>query len=883
MTGPAMEPPSVPSSLKSVERPHVVRKVLSNGLTVLAQRDASHALVAFHAVVRTGSSTEGEYLGTGISHVVEHMLFKGTARRPVGAVEKEARSYGGSAQGMTNYDTTSYPLTVNKEKWSEAADLLVDALFFPSMDAEEFRKERDVVLRELKLREDDPEQIAWELLFSNAYRVHTYRIPIIGYEPLLTKLTAEDVRTYHRIRYTPNSTVIAVVGDVDPEAAVRRIEELAGRIPPGKVTADPMPEEPPQLSPREVTQEADAGLAIYSTGYPGVPINHPDLYALDLLSWVLGGGRGSVLEKALKETGVVHSVSCWNYTPRDRGLFNVTLRADPERVPEAERRLEEELARFKETPLPAAELAAAKRAFLKDYLVGRQTVGGQAADLAGFEVLTGDPLFAYRYLEEVERIQPGDLQRTARAYLVPGRRTAVRIFPRGTSSAHPASAPAGSPQAKESAPQEKAAPRTEKVVLDNGLRVLLRADHRLPLLTLQLSMLGGVRYETEQNNGISGIASRMLTRGTRRRSAEQITEELKRLGAHASPFSGRNSLGIALETVSAESEAAVRLLGEMVLQPAFHPEEVEKQRRLGMAALKTQEEDPFSWGIRRLAATLFTTHPYRLDPSGTQESLSKLQPEDLAHFHRIVLRPESMVLSVVGDFKREEILPLLKDVFGRFQAEPGLNPPVVPAEPPLARLRERMETAPRQEGILLIGFPGLSVADPRLPPLDLVETVLSGGAGRLFAEVRERRGLAYTVGGFSMPGVEPGAFVLYAVTDPSHLDQVRKAMLAEVQRVCAGPVPAEEMTEAKEGLLGQRRIARQTQAAQASQIAGDELFGLGFDHAEKYEARVRSLTAEEVRRTAQEILDPQRCVVVTGRPNAPDSKEQTPVQAATER
>ena len=219
--------------LSSPETPSFLRHRFPNGLTLLIQEDHSHPLAAFHAVVPTGSATEGKFLGAGISHVVEHMLFKGTARRPVGAVEKEARSYGGTSQGFTTYDTTSYQLIVNREHWSEAADLMVDALFFSTLDPQELLKEREVVLRELKLRRDDPSQVAWDLLFDNAYRVHPYRIPIIGYEPLLMKLTAEDVREYYRSHYVPNRMTIAVVGDVEPREVVRRFGELVKEIPAG--------------------------------------------------------------------------------------------------------------------------------------------------------------------------------------------------------------------------------------------------------------------------------------------------------------------------------------------------------------------------------------------------------------------------------------------------------------------------------------------------------------------------------------------------------------------------------------------------------------------------------------------------------------------------
>ena len=834
--------------------PKVTRQVFPNGLTVLVQEDHSHPLVAFEAAVRTGSATEGSWMGTGVSHVVEHMLFKGTARRPVGAVEREARSYGGTSQGFTSYDTTAYQLVVNKEFWPQAADLMVDALFFPTMDAGEFAKEQQVVLRELKMGEDDPGHLIWNLLFENAYRIHPYHVPIIGYESLLSKLTREDVLQYHRSRYFPNAMVLAVVGDVETPEVIRRLEELTSSVKPGSLPPQTLPEEPLPVAPREVTQEAQVNLGVMAVGFPSVSVSHPDLYALDLLSWLMGGGRGSRLDRALKETGKVHAVSCSNYTPKEKGLFVVTMWLDSEKIPSALEEFWEQIVRAKTEDFTAKEIEAAKKVLLADYFSGRQTVSGQASDLAMNELLVADPTFAYQYVRRMQEVTPADLKRVALEVLKPERATTVRIVPKGTFKASEPAAARVSPEGS-----------GEKVVLENGLKVILRQEKRLPLVTLQLSMLGGVRYETGSTNGISALTARMLLRGTRRRSSQEITDLIREMGGELAPASGRNSIGMTLEVISSELPRAVDLLGELLTESVFPAEELEKERRLLLAELKAREEDPFPWGIRRLVGVLFTKHPHRLDPSGDPKSVAGLKREELAAFYRQILNPSQMVVSVVGDFDRQEVLDLLNKTLGKCEARKP-EPISVPKEPSLTSLRERLELTPRQEGLVMIGFPGLSVDDPRAPVLDLVETVLSGGAGRLFSEVRERRGLAYTVGAFALAGVDPGAFILYAVTEPSNLPTVRQALLEEIRRLRTAPVPEEEFKEAQQGLLGARRIARQTQGSLASQMGLDELYGLGFDFYKKYDTRVQAATPSDLQALAKELLDPERCVVVIGQP-----------------
>jgi zinc protease len=357
----------------------------------------------------------------------------------------------------------------------------------------------------------------------------------------------------------------------------------------------------------------------------------------------------------------------------------------------------------------------------------------------------------------------------------------------------------------------------------------------------------------------------MLLRGTRQRTSGEIIDWIRRIGGAIQAVSGRNSLGLSLEITRGQLSQGISLLGELIREPSFPAGELEKERSLALALLSAREEDPFAWGMKRLMSTLFTQHPYRLDPYGDEESLRRIQCSDLATFYERLRNPQEMVLSVVGDFKESEILPLLQDSFGSMPSGPWA-PISPPEEPPLQSVREHREETTREEALLMIGFPGLRLGDPRVAALELAETILSGGAGRLFTKVREARGLAYTVGAFAIHGIDPGGFVLYAVTDPSHLSEVREALFSELRLLRKERVSQEEFQQAQQGLLGARRIARQSLGSVAAQMALDELYGLGWDFSERYEAQVKATTPQEIQRVAQELLDPDRCVILVGQP-----------------
>ncbi len=826
---------------------------LPNGLTLLFQPDHGAPLVALEAVVKTGSATEGPLLGTGVSHVVEHMLFKGTATRPVGAIEREIKSYGGQINGHTSHDVTGYTLTVHRDHFADALTLLADALQHPSFDAQELPRELDVVFRELKLRRDDPDQSIADLIWAAAYREHPYRHPIVGYEPLLKALTRQQVVDYYRTHYLPNRTVLAIVGDVDEQAVRAAVtRELAG-WPRGLEPSPVTPVEPPPTAPRLVEETADVAVAQLVIAFPSVAVTHPDLVALDTLARVLGEGRGSRLDLALREPGLVHDVASWNYTPREPGLFAISTHLDAAKIPDVQQRTQEVLAALQRQPVTAVELAAAKRAVIAQYLFGRQTVGAQAADLAANEALAGDPAFSQHYVEQVQRVDAEQIQRVARQYLSPSRTIQVIVRPKGTAPA--AAAPAA---------LVEAAP-IELITLANGVRVLLREDARQPIVTLRATAFGGLLYETPKTNGVATLTSRMLLRGTASRSAQELTELVRSLGGALGGMSGRNSVAVSLALLKDDVATGLDLLSDIWNHPAFPADEFLKEQRLLQAEIQQAEDDLFHWGIRRLSRALFVDHPYAMPAEGTAESVARLTVADVAAYHRWLLAPRRLVISVFGDVRKTEVLPLIERVFGGLAPE-GPTPPARSSPQPLTAVQRVEDAWPRAEAIVLIGFRGTTVTDPDLPALDVLDNVLGGSGGRLFTEVREHKGLAYTVGSTVASGPDPGSIIVYAVTDPAQADAVAATLLQEVQRVRATPVSADELKVAQEAVVGAQSIQLQTNGALGLSTSLDELFQVGWRRYRDYPAKVRAVTPADLRRVAERHLTPDRCVVFIGRP-----------------
>ncbi len=313
-------------------REPVARTVLPNGLTLIMKPDRSAALASVQVWVKTGSIHEVGKLRSGLSHYLEHMLFKGTARRSSREISASVQAHGGNINAYTTFDRTVYYIDLPSEHVGFAVDLLADAVLHSSLPADEAEKEKGVILREIAMTRDDPDDRLWETVFSSAFREHPYRYPIIGHRDVFSTATHADLTGYYRARYVPNNIAVVIVGDIDPAAAQASVERHFGAGPRARLAPVLVPAEPRQQGPREQHsfEEVEIGRAVLVWQIPG--LTHRDAPVLDLLSMVLGHGDSSLLWQEVREkAGLVHTIDASTWNPGSSGLFCVALTCDAEK------------------------------------------------------------------------------------------------------------------------------------------------------------------------------------------------------------------------------------------------------------------------------------------------------------------------------------------------------------------------------------------------------------------------------------------------------------------------------------------------------------------------------------------------------------------------
>jgi zinc protease len=824
------------------------RVVLDNGMILLIKEDHSAPVAAVQIWVGSGAVHEEEFLGSGLSHFVEHMIFKGTPTRTPGDIMKQATDAGGKINAYTAQDRTVFHITLPAKRWATGLDILGDAVMHATFPADEWQREQQVILREIAMGRDSPEHILWYALYETAFRAHPYRVPVIGYEPVFKARTHAELVNYFHSHYVANNMLTVIVGDVDAaevEAQVRKTFTGFERR-----AAKPvfLPPEPLQLAARTLTKTGDFNVGRLALAWHTVSLNHPDAPVLHLLSVIVGQGRSSRLVAGLKEQRkLVFDIEAFSECPQDPGLFGVFAKFEPAKEQEVVAALRAEAAVWRAGKFSATEIDKARRMVIVGELNSLQTMDGQAASIAQGEFYAGTPHFNEQYLRRLSTVTAAELHAVAGRYLTDENSTLVVLLPK-------TAAAAAQPAATAALVKEPA-----KLGDIHGVPVLIHEDHRIPMLYLCAVTKGGMLTETEGDNGITQMATELLTRGTARRSAAEIARETEQLGASLGSFAGRNSFGLQASGLVKDADKLVDLFSDCLLHATCPPDEIEKQREIQLAAIVQEREKPIFIAEEALRQTLFPQHPYRLNVQGTEASVKQLQQGALLAYLRRHLVQGNLTLAVFGDVTPETARVLAERML---QGVPAGDTPlgtVAAARPQLPARRSTRE--PREQAIVLMGFPGVAVNDPREDGLALLEEILSGLSSDLGAEIREKRGLVYYVGASNRPGLVPGHFFLYAGTREDQAAEVERLMAEQLQRLAtAGPRP-DELARAREQLVSESMMSRQHNEGLAQTCALNELYGLGFDHSLNIEQRLGVWNIAKLQQLAADFFHADRCVV----------------------
>ncbi len=835
--------------------PGAQQLILDNGLHVAWEEDHRQPLVAIEARIQGGLRGEGRYVGSGITHFIEHMLFKGTPTRPPGTIDQEVRTYGGAINAFTSFDATGVTLFVESRYLREGMAMLADVLQHALFPQVEFEKERRVIISEIQMNRDDPERRLYDQFWGRHLLEHPYRHPVIGYQPLLERLTVDDLTRFYAAQYHPHNVVISCVGDVDPATFPSLVKELLGGWPRGPV--DPaqqlVPNEPPSVGTNEIAVELPVQTAYVMLGVSSTSLFDPELYALDVLAQILGQGDSSRLyDTVVRRRRLADAITAWNYTPYDRGVFVVQFRTDPVKVEAAKAEILGIIEAIKARGVTPAELSKAKRQVSAEHLFSLQTVSSKAADMANSMIATRDPLFSRQYVSRIQAVTAEQVRAAARRYWDASRMT--------TSIIRPAGAAAGAQGER----GDLHPVRLSKTVLANGATVLIGSDRSLPIAGIVMGFRGGVRVEREETEGLSNLAAQMLVGGTRRKNALEIATEVESLGATLAPFSGRDGFGLAMQLLSQDLDRGLQLMHELITESTVPEEELTVQRQLILQQLQAEEDEIFDVGGRLLRRTLYPGHPYRFYPAGRRETVSRLTREQCLEFVARYLVAPNAVIAVFGDVDEERVTRRIAGLLKTLPAKQTDWPRELPQQP-LDGIQEASKALEKEQAVIMLGFRGSTYLSPDRDALDVMTAALSGMAGRLFQSVREEHGLSYALGAVHTPGWDPGYVMIYAATKPEEQERVLGMVESELARAAADGLTEEEVAQAKRYLIGQHRLGIQHLVELARRSALDELYGLGFDAWKRYEERINAVTVEMVGAAARRYLTVhQRAQVLVG-------------------
>lgn len=845
----------------SIASPDTHTTTLPNGLTLIVLPDSSHPVVSVQGWVRTGSIHEDEFLGAGISHLLEHMLFKGTENRGIGEIAQTLQAQGGYVNAYTSFDRTVYYADLPSTGWKVALDVLVDAVFRSTLPKEEFDKEREVIRREFAMGQDSPEKELQKLLFRTAFRKHPYQYPIIGYLDLFNNLTYEDLQQYYRERYIPSNTAFIVVGDVDPKAVEEEFIRLAGDLPRQSLEPVFIPDEPRQIGKREAheTFPTDAPRAYLAFHIPS--ITHPDLYALDLLATIAGHGESSRLHKEFVEKRQwARSIHAFSYTPAESGLWAVSTTLLPgHEIDRAQLQADilKLLQDFAVHPPSPAEFAKAKRQALTQRAAELKTVAGKASSIGSSYFVAGDVNFDDNYLRNLQSVTDEDIIRVVQKYFTEDNLSFVTLTPPGS----------GDKEA-EKEKEDKDAPSTgiETGKLSNGVPVVMVQNRSVPLVSIRILGTGGLLAETAQNSGIGMLTTRVLDKGTPTRTAEQIAEEIDSLGGNLGYEFGNNSFSVALEVLEPDLPVAVELLADIMLRPTFPEEEIIKERKLMLADLALEKDQPISLARNAMRELIFGTHPYAFNRLGTAGNLESFKRSEIADFHQKRMVAENLVFSLGGSFDKQTALDLLNQHFADL---PKGEKPNLPGEPRFPDKPIYKEIpSPKQQAIVQIAYPGIALDNPDRAELEVIDEALSDMASRLFLRIREKQSLAYFVGTSQMIGLEKGYFFFYAGTAPETSEKATSEILDEIRILTEEGLTEDEVRRASVKLLGQRLLHDQSASIVAFRAALNELYGLPVDFEETLNEQIRTIKTEEVNAVLKRTFSTPNHVIVIVQPGS---------------
>ena len=851
---------------------------LPNGLAVAVKKDSRFPLASLRLYVHAGSAYETPDQA-GISHQLEHMVFKGTERRPKGAIATDIENAGGYLNAATSFDYTVYLTDMPSDQWKLGMDVLKDMAFHPSLDPEELESEKDVVIAELQRGEDSPSGRLFKRIQAGALKGTPYERPIIGFPETIRDFTAEKMRAYIDRLYQPQSMLLLVVGDVDPEAVLEEARRLFGDIPNTGEVIPPKamhPEDFPLDGPTIALERTPWNKVHLSVSFPGVAMHDARAPVLDIFSQLLGGDTSSYLHRTYKyEKRLVDSISVASYTFERTGVFSISATLDPDKLGAFWEAFTKDLAKLAGKKFSDQEMARAKLAVTDTLYRQKETVAGIASALGYFLFLGGGEMGETAYLQQIDLVDADAVSRAAAAILKPERLSLTVLAPKEASAVKARkSGPPRDPDeawlgktlnaawpvavAKDGASASAdTGPAREVIDLGKGRTLILQPDASMPYAAVDLVFAGGDSLLAPNQQGLAALTASVLTRGNKTMDAVKLEAFKNDRASSLAAGSGREFFKISMDYPVRFANDIWNLLHETLATATLPEKEVVRAKENQTAAIVSREDQPIGLAFRKIFPFLFGSHPYGYQSQGSKEGVSAFSRKEVADFWKQqAARP--WVLSVCGIFDRDSVIAAAQKLPQPAQTAPDIIAPSWTTDKELS-----IHLPERNQAHLFLVFPGTNAGSADEPGLDLLQNILSGQSGLLFRDLRDKQGLGYTVTAFQWQAPEAGALIFYIGTEPDKVAVARDGFDKVIKELHEVPLPEEELLRGKNQMRGDYIRSRQKMSARSAEAAGLAILGRPLDAEKNVVEAALKLTPEDLQTLAKKYISLDKAYVVT--------------------
>ena len=880
----------------------VQRTILPNGLTLITKELHDKPIVAQIIWYRVGSRNE-ELGQTGKSHFLEHMLFKGTDRYRKGEIDLITLRNGGANNAFTWLDFTAYYFTFASDRWQEALEIEANRMRHTTFAQQEFDSEKQVVEEELRIGLDGPWEALENEVWATAFREHPYHWPTVGWLGDLESATAADMKAYYDKWYHPQNATLVIVGDFNTAEVVEKVEQLYGPLDRGPEPRPLRIVEPPQRGEKRVIVKKNTPVERLLIGYHAPAVGDPDSYALHVAETILSTGKTSRLYQRLveKDQSVTQVKANYNYHI-DPSLFYIQAELKPGfSLDDVERAIYGEVERLKGESLRASELEKAKRQIEADLVLTNEEFLQQAILLGQYETIAvadriPEDSRGYKYLDtmfdRLRAVTAEDVARVAQKYFARDNRTVGFLVDDPASEAGTSEISdlkSGNSDLKSrmnraafrtnvepmgAADQEtgaviQARPRldVERLVLPNGLVVLLSENHTTASVSINAIVQTGSRYEPDEKAGLASLVGELIDEGTKSRTSDEIAEAVEAVGGRFITAGDYQASGARAAFLSSDISLGLEITADVLMNATFPEDKVRQHVDRRVAQIKSRLDVPRVQASDEFNEEVFKGHPLHRPPVGYDRTVRTLTRDDCVEFYRRYYVPNNTILAIVGDIDKAEVKNRIEEVFATWEKAADFRAPDVPRPKGPSAPVEKFIPAPKEQVNIFIGHVGVERKNPDYYSLLVMDTILGSSPGftsRIPRVLRDEQGLAYSTYSniTASAGIDPGRFVAYIGTSPENLDKALEGLRREITRIVKEPVTQQELESAKAYLTGSFVFDFQTNAQTAEFLIETEVYGLGYDYLEKYPELIRAVSVEKITRVTRTYLDPERLTTV---------------------